>query len=262
MQTSQTNNNQKKVAVAPSNITLLPKAHKLAARLSLPLTEATCTDFPLLLMVTDQRLELQQTGKDAPGPLFVDFTSGAINYRRRHGGGRKQAIARAIGLKKGLTPTVIDATAGLGRDAFVLAGLGCKIQLIERSPVIAALLQDGLDRAKAAPTCNLIATNNLILTVGDSTKILANLQTEKPDVIFLDPMYPHRVKSALVKKEMRLIRLLAGDDEDSATLLKVALTKAKQRVVVKRPKQAESLTGPEPSFVINCKKNRFDIYLI
>jgi 16S rRNA (guanine1516-N2)-methyltransferase len=102
----------------------------------------------------------------------------------------------------------------------------------------------------------------MILTVGDSTKILTALQAEKPDVIFLDPMYPHREKSALVKKEMRFIRLLAGDDQDSAALLKAALAKAKQRVVVKRPKLAPPLSGPEPSFTISSKKNRFDVYLI
>ena len=262
MQTRQTSNNEKKVAVAPANVNLIPKARELAELLSLPLAEKTCPDFALLLMVTEKRLELHQTGPSSPGPLSVDFTSGAINYRRKHGGGRKQAIARAVGLKKGLTPTVIDATAGLGRDAFVLAGLGCKVKLIERSPIIGAILQDGIDRAKADPSINDITSNNLTLTIGDGTKILNDQQTEKADVIYLDPMYPHRDKSALVKKEMRLIRLLAGDDEDSDILLKAALAKAKKRVVVKRPKQAPCLSGPEPSFSISSKKNRFDIYLL
>ncbi|HIJ78180.1 MAG: class I SAM-dependent methyltransferase [Desulfobulbaceae bacterium] len=262
MHPSQTSNNRHNTAVAASHDSLLPKAQALAAQLSLPLVEATCDDFPLLLMVTEQRIELQQIGPGAPGPLFVDFVCGAANYRRKHGGGRKQAIAKAAGLKKGLTPTLIDATAGLGRDAFVLAGLGCRVQLIERSPIIAALLQDGIDRAKADPGLTSIVTDNMTLTVGDSTKILHEWQAKKPDVIFIDPMYPHREKSALVKKEMRLIRMVVGDDQDSTTLLETALAVAGQRVVVKRPIQAPCLTGRAPSFTINCKKNRFDVYLV
>ena len=81
----------------------------------------------------------------------MDFVEGAVAHRRKFGGGRGQSIAKAVGLKSGAMPTVVDATAGLGRDAFVLASLGCKVTLIERSPVVAALLQDGLARAAQDP---------------------------------------------------------------------------------------------------------------
>src|SRR5690606_23122611 len=83
----------------------------------------------------------------APGPVFADFVEGALAYRRLHGGGRGQPVARAVGLKPGIYPKVLDATAGLGRDAFVLAALGCEVVMLERSPIIAALLDDALARA-------------------------------------------------------------------------------------------------------------------
>src|SRR5688572_20080391 len=93
------------------------------------------------------RLSLIPTGKNAPGPIYADFLTGAAAHRRLHGGGRGQPIARAIGLKPGVKPpSVIDATAGLGRDAFVLACLGCEVTLLERSPTVAALLRDALER--------------------------------------------------------------------------------------------------------------------
>ncbi|WP_445775347.1 class I SAM-dependent methyltransferase, partial [Shewanella sp.] len=64
--------------------------------------------------------------------INVDFVSGAVAHRRKFGGGRGQSIAKAVGLKQGVTPTVVDGTAGLGRDAFVLASLGCKVIMVER----------------------------------------------------------------------------------------------------------------------------------
>lgn len=92
---------------------------------------------------------------------------------------------------------------------------------------------------------------------------LAKIPTARhPAVVYLDPMYPHRSKSALVKKEMRILRILVGDDEDSAKLLTSALQVANKRVVVKRPAYAPPLTGLEPNLVFKTKNNRFDVYLI
>jgi len=218
-------------------------------------------EYPLLLVRTADRLELRQTGRNAAGPLFVDFGAEALLYRRRHGGSRKEAVARAVGLRGGSSPTVLDVTAGLGRDGFILASLGCRVRLVERSPLVAALLADGLSRAEKTPQLARI-TGNLCLTVGNSLEILAKWRDESPEVVFLDPMYPHRGKSALVKKEMRLIRLLVGDDEDSDALLPAALAVASRRVVVKRPRLAPALAGPEPTFTLAGKNSRFDVYLI
>lgn len=251
------------VAASPAEPPGIAKAQELADRLQLPLTAATDTSFPLLLTVTPTHLVLRRTDDKTTGPISVDFINGALAFRRKHGGGRKQDLARAIGLKGNRCPTVIDATGGLARDAFILANLGCRITLIERSPVIAALVADGLKRAIADPETTAIIKDRLRLKIGDSRILLQQLtEEERPEVIYLDPMYPHRSKSALVKKEMRILRMLVGDDSDSPKLLAAALAAATERVVVKRPIKAEPITGPTPSMAITGKTSRFDVYLI
>ncbi len=250
------------IAVCCDDPSLAAEAKTLAERLNLPLTSDPANpSFPLLLTLTPHRLELRQTGKGAEGPLWVDFAAEALSYRRKHTTNRKESIARAAGLKGGATPTVLDLTAGLGRDGFILASLGCTVQLVERSVLVGALLADGMERARQEESVAAIMAR-LSLTVGDSLEILGRWQGPRPEVICLDPMYPHRRKSALVKKEMRLLRLLVGDDQDSDRLLARALMVAASRVVVKRPRLAPTLTGPEPNFTISGKNSRFDVYLV
>ena len=248
------------IAICFSSEMLAAPAQELAGRLGLPVTHPQDTQYPLLLTLTPTRLELRQTTKGAEGPLFVDFRGGSIEYRRRQTTSRKEAIARAVGLKGGATPSVLDLTAGLGRDSFILASLGCTVQMVERSAVVAALLADGMARAGEEPALAGIMAR-LRLRVGESLEILRTWQGDRPEVVYLDPMYPHRGKSALVKKEMRLIRLLVGDDKDSDALLRAALGVATRRVVVKRPRLAPPLPGPEANFTSSGKNSRFDVYL-
>ena len=249
------------IAVAAATTARQHDAALLAKQLQLPLSDLSQNGYQFLLVFTEERLELRQTGKQVPGPLYVDFVGGAVDYRRRHGGGRKQAIARAVGIKSGYLPTIFDVTAGLGRDAFVLAGLGCRVHLYERSPIINALLEDGIKRAESSNEIGAIVRERMLLTFGDSRVLLLHLQDEKPDVVYLDPMYPHRTKSVLVKKEMRYLRALVGDDQDAPELLAKALQYAQKRVVVKRPKSAPSIEGTEPNLIIKTKNSRFDVYL-
>lgn len=168
-------------------------------------------------------------------------------------------IAKAVGVQPGIRPTVLDATAGLGRDAFVLAQLGCVVTLIERQPIIAALLEDGIRRAMADAEVAPIMTR-MRLIGGDAIASMQDWKEEAPQVIYLDPMFPHRDKSALVKKEMRLFRPLTGDDDDAPALLEAALTLASHRVVVKRARKAPVILGPAPGYVLEGKSSRFDIY--
>jgi 16S rRNA (guanine1516-N2)-methyltransferase len=202
--------------------------------------------------------------------ISVDFVSGAVAHRRKFGGGRGQSIAKAVGLKQGVTPTVVDGTAGLGRDAFVLASLGCKVIMVERNPVVAALLEDGLRRAYDDAEIGQWMRERMNLFHGSSLSTLAaaantstnvNTNFSEIDVVYLDPMYPHREKSALVKKEMRVFQTLVGADLDADGLLAPAMALATKRVVVKRPDYAEDLDGVKPSMVIATKKNRFDVYV-
>lgn len=231
----------------------------LRQQLDLPLWQGQ--DAGLLLRLTAQRLELQQLGPDAPGPVFVDFVEGAMGHRRRHGGGRGQLVAKAVGIKKDRIPTVVDATAGLGRDSFILAMLGCQVRMFERSPVVAALLADGLARAAEDPDVSEVV-QRMCLQVGDARQsLLALSDAERPDVVYVDPMHPERTKAAAVKKEMRLFRDLVGTDADDAELLQAALQIAQKRVVVKRPRKAVAIEGPKPSLVFEGKSTRFDVYL-
>lgn len=192
--------------------------------------------------------------------LFVDFVKGKNGYRHSRNLTIKQPLAKAIGVKSGFRPSVFDATAGLGTDGFVLACLGCKVSLCERSPILHALLEDGLTRAAGEPGTKEIVADRLDLQFEDSLVFLQQT-SKKFHTIYLDPMYPHRTKSALNKQEMRVIRALVGGDEDCGGLLEAALSAAENRVVIKRPKGAGEVPGPPPSYVVKMKNSRFDIYL-
>lgn len=205
-------------------------------------------------------LSLFKSDEPKLGAVRVDFVTGAAAHRRKFGGGKGQAIAKAVGLNKGVTPHVLDGTAGLGRDAYVLAALGCKVTLHERHPVVAALLYDGLQRAYLDAEIGNWMQQNMQMEFGSSHQLLPQLATAF-DVIYLDPMFPHREKSALVKKEMRVFQTLVGADEDADLLLPDALQKASKRVVVKRPDYAPFLNEKAPSMQIKTKKNRFDVYV-
>ncbi|WP_048307632.1 class I SAM-dependent methyltransferase [Halomonas sp. PR-M31] len=235
---------------------------ELAERLNLPWAP-THPPQGLALIATAQGVALAGPPVDYGKPLVADFVLGKADHRRRFGGGRGQLIARACGLSKGVTPRVVDATAGLGRDAFVLAGLGAEVLMVERSPAIFALLEDALDRARSDDEVQSIVAR-LRLAHADSGRELARVVSEAgfdPQVVHLDPMFPHRSKSALVKKEMRLFRALAGDDDDAPQLLEAALAVATHRVVVKRPRQAPPIDGPKPAHVIEGKTSRYDLYV-
>ncbi|WP_313518588.1 class I SAM-dependent methyltransferase [Pseudomonas sp.] len=230
-------------------------AERWAQRLGLPLQGAA----EFAVQVGAEGLQFVELGDAAPGPVRVDFLEGAVAHRRRFGGGSGQMIAKAVGVGAGIRPSVLDSTAGLGRDAFVLATLGCTVSLIERHPLIAALLEDGLARAAGDAEVGEIVAR-MRLRVGNAIELIGAWADEAPQVIYLDPMFPHRDKSALVKKEMRLFRPLVGDDMDAPALLQAALALASHRVVVKRPRKAPPIEGARPGYSLDGKSSRYDIY--
>lgn len=219
-----------------------------------------------------QGLALQQTGHKAPGPIRVDFSAGAVDHRRKFGGGKGQMIAKAVGVKANTYPLVLDATAGLGKDAFVLATLGCRVQMLERSPCVYALLRNGLERARDSASYDDPELKQILarmeLFAGDSHDYLQQLAsageigTLRPDVIYLDPMFPDRQKTADVKKEMAAFHHLVGKDMDADGLLQKALACAGYRVVVKRPRKAPFIADRPPSYQLEGKSSRFDIYTL
>lgn len=232
------------------------QANAWAARLGLPL-DADEAEFAL--QCGEAGLQLQLLEAHAPGPVRVDFVEGGAAHRRQFGGGSGQMIAKAVGIQPGIRPSVLDATAGLGRDAFVLASLGCDMILIERQPLIAALLEDGLARGLADAEVRAVV-QHMQLRHGNAIELMQQWQGEPPQVAYLDPMFPHREKSALVKKEMRLFRPFVGDDLDASALLEAAMALASHRVVVKRPRKAPCIEGPKPGYSLEGKSSRYDIY--
>ncbi|WP_263772623.1 class I SAM-dependent methyltransferase [Propionivibrio soli] len=231
------------------------RASELAERLGLPRDG----EAEFALQIGSAGVQLSELGPQAPGPVRVDFVGGTAAHRRLYGGGAGQMIAKAVGLQPGVRPTVLDVTAGLGRDAFVLAELGCAVTMIERQPLIATLLEDGLRRAAIDAEIEAVAAR-MTLRCGDAIAIMREWTGEIPQVIYLDPMFPHRDKSALVKKEMRLFRPLVGDDDDAPQLLAAALELASHRVVVKRPRKAPAIAGGKPSYALEGKSSRYDVY--
>ena len=192
--------------------------------------------------------------------LHINFLSGKLLYRLKHASLKKELLARAMGLHPREHPTIIDATAGLGRDSLILASLGFHIILLERSPILHGLLADAIERASEHPALSA-AIKRMQLIHADAIDWIP--KQSYVDIIYLDPMFPERKKSASVKKEMVILQDLLGKDADadSDQLFNVALTCASRRVVVKRPRLAATLSGRKPDFTLTGKSSRFDIYL-
>ena len=209
----------------------------------------------LYLAAEEQGIVLHRVGDK--GAVWVDFTAGAAQHRRLHGGG--ELLAKAVGRSK--QPTVWDATGGLGRDSFVLAGLGLNVHIFERHPAVYCLLADGLARALLHSDTAETASR-LTLHHADAAEYMPRLAAEigRPQVVYLDPMYPERRKSAAVKKEMAFFHELVGIAQNDAALLDAALATATARVVVKRPRLGDFLCGRKPDYQYTGKSTRFDVY--
>lgn len=244
--------------------TILLKAQHLAKKLQFDFSPFEQAQSDYILNVSDTRIELYLNplrGGGKTTPLYVDFVGGKSGFRHARNHTTKQPIARAVGIKPGFRPRIVDCTAGLGADGFVFSSLGCQVHLCERSPVIGTLLEDGICRALKSGGPAAEAAGRLSLSIGDAATLLRQGTIVSPYTIYLDPMYPKSGKSALNRKEMRFLRDLVGDNEDAGKLLSLALEKAENRCVVKRPRGAEFLSGRKPTHQITMKNSRFDVYL-
>ena len=198
--------------------------------------------------------------KQVAGELLVDFVNGAVAHRLRFGGGRGQDLAKAMGLRAGKTPMIVDATAGLGRDAFLLASLGAQVILIERSEKMHSLLVQGMRRAVQEGGEFREIIGRMTLLKGDAKDLLPDLSGE---AVLIDPMHPPRKNSALVKRELRQVREIVGTDDDAADLVRVALRNARNRVVLKWPAKAEPIKGLQAcSHQILGKSTRYDVFMV
>ena len=190
-------------------------------------------------------------------PLRIDWSS--PEQRSRIHAGRRQPIARAAGLHLIRDARVLDATGGLGRDAFTLAALGAQVTLVERQPLVVELLRDAQRRVRLLDDPTLVGAADRLRIIGSDALDVGHGQGPF-DAVYLDPMYPDDGKSALPQKEMQMLRDLAGDDLDADRLLTHALTLA-PRVAVKRPLKAPALAGARPNAVLEGTQARFDLYL-
>ncbi len=249
-----------------------PQAHELIKLLGCDyvtgLDAAIAEDYSHILRFDQQGLSLiantPDVGHALVAPTRVDFLDAGLQYRRLTSG-KSQGIAKAIGLNKLKLPTVLDATAGLGKDAFILASLGCSVILLERSPIIYALLKDGFRRGLDSSGNDVHHVLNAMTLINvDSNnwfKKIVSGEIEKPDVIYLDPMFPTRTKSAKVKKDISLLQQVLGPDEDFDELFNAARECAKYRVVVKRPGKKTKDSDLKPSFQIEGKSAHFDVFV-
>lgn len=210
------------------------------------------------LVRTEDRVELRPITRGQCGPIYVDFVDGSVGYSRRVN--RFGLLFDAVGFKRG-RPSVLDCTAGLGSDAFRLAYHGARVVAIERSPIVFELLRDGLERALRVDEIREKLGDRLTIVHADAITYLRNIgDADRPDVAYVDPMFPPKKKTALPKVEMRVLRELVGDDSDASELLELARRVVRQRVVVKRHRSAEPLLA-NPSHSHCDKTTRYDVYL-
>ena len=216
--------------------------------------------------VSGQYLQLSATGlalcdnDQSKHRLRIDFTEGRQGFRLRQRGQAREGIVRACGMGKAPGIQIVDATAGLGHDAFVLASHGAYVTMLERSAVVAALLDDGLQRARCDGAHEIIERLTLIHT--EAIEWLTRQDWPAADVIYLDPMYrPARRKAAAAKPLAILEKLLEQQQQNDAALLNTALQAAGKRVVVKRQRLAPTLGQAQPNFSLNGRSTRFDVYI-
>lgn len=247
-----------RIAVSYTDTSQRQEAEKLAAQLDCPLIEnGSLAHFDYVLVYTSEKLALHKPSEKKFTLFYIDFLSKTILYRVRKASLRNELLARAMGKRPEDKPVIVDATAGLGRDSFLLASLGFQVIMLEQSPILHALLLNALYRAQSHPhTAEIAARMQLIQA--NSTEWLTGKQV---DIVYLDPMFPERQKSASCKKEMVILQNLLGKEDKNQNLFDAAFACAKWRVVVKRPRLAEYVTPLAPHFSLLGKSSRFDIYL-
>ncbi len=263
------------VLVEPAaDAALVGRAAELSRELGWPVIDAGQAGLlELVLAVTAARLELRwadpqeqaqlqhrKTSSKAAErvtgqPIFADW--GSLNVAMGAGVSLKQPIAKAVALKSlhAPGPRVIDATAGWGEDAWLMASLGCTVTMVERNAVIVTLLRDAIARAaRHSPR----TAGRLSVVHANAIEYLRSPGLEA-QVIHLDPMFPGE-KSAFQRKPMRLLRRLVGEDGDADLLLAAAMDSRVPRIAVKRPLHAPPLGG-RPTMAQAGKASRYDIYI-
>jgi len=196
---------------------------------------------------------------DGANTLRADFTKEMKRLKQANLQG--EMLVKAAKIKGAEMPlTVLDATAGLGEDSILLAAAGFKVLLYEYDPVIAALLRDALKRAAGVPELAGIVAR-MELHEENSVEAMQKL-AETPDIVFLDPMFPERQKSALVKKKFQLLQQLERPCSAEEELLSAAMAAKPRKIVIKRPLKGPFLAGRKPDYSMPGKAIRYDCIIL
>lgn len=208
----------------------------------------------LNLIETDEGLALTD------GTLFMsgDFTK--LLPRLKTNNLNSEMLVKATRLKDAANPTLLDATAGMGEDSLILAAAGFKVDLYEYDPIIATLLSDTLSRSRKVPELSEIVAR-MTLHEENSIEAMRNIETP-PDVILLDPMFPARSKSGLIKKKFQLLQKLEKPCDNEEALLEAALLAKPRKIVIKRPAKGPFLAGRKPDYSLDGKAVRYDCIIL
>ena len=233
------------------------------------------------LTLTDGKLSLCADFSDSIRRIKPDNLSrellvraAKLKSKSKSGGGSSNSTATT-------RPLAIDATAGFGEDSILLAAAGFEVVMYEYDAVIAALLEDALRRASESDNDKLrAAVSHMKLINADSIEAMQHLQEKpnehsqekpdehlqkpdehlqkKPDIILLDPMFPAREKSALIKKKFQLLQRLEQPCTDEEALLNAALSVHPHKLIIKRPLKGAYLASRKPDYSIKGKAIRYD----
>ena len=241
----------RQVGVRPVLCESPQRAKEAAVQLALPFNPAWKSD-EIDLFVGGTNAWLETAGLK----VAIRYDSAAMLHRRH--GGQNELLGRAVGVKSDRHPVVFDATGGLGRDAFVLADLGCRVTLCEQTPALAWLLKDAILCAQVSRhEAVRDAAGRMTVRAGNSEAQSLGAAT----VIYIDPMFPERKKAAAVKKEAMMLQYLSASNDGGESLINWAWQQAVDRIVVKRPVKAPVLGERKASFSLSGKSVRFDVFV-
>ena len=217
-------------------------------------TDPSEKKLPLYLKLDDEGLSLT----DGVQSLRGDFTDNLSRLKQSNL--EREMLVKAVKLKnQDHPPVLIDATAGMGEDSLLLAASGFRVKLYEYDPIIASLLEDTLMRAGQVPEL-MDTVSRMELHIENSIHAMNNLDFT-PDIILLDPMFPARTKSSLVKKKFQLLQQLEPPCSDASELLKAAILAKPQKIVIKRPVKGPYLADIKPDYSYSGKAIRYDCIL-
>ncbi len=245
---------ENKIVVCYAEEKFREKAEKLAKKLNTEI-KSGMIENELALLYDERGLTLTDGDLEVRG----DFTEN--RNRLSENNLRQEFLVKAVKSKNmGENPLVVDATAGLGEDSILLAAAGYRVIMFEYNPVICALLEDAMDRAREIDELREVI-NRMTLVEGDSTEKMSEIN-ERPEAVFLDPMFPERKKSALVKKKFQLLQRLERPATNERELYDEAVGLKPKKIVIKRPLKGPVLEGTKPSYSIKGKAIRYDCILL